>query len=273
MEALDPLLHPYLVTWKLEPDGDVLVTRSSRLLPVRRAGTPAILKLALIDEEQRGNRLMAWWQGDGAARVLAHDDHALLMERAAGPRSLTEMARSGRDDEASRIICAVAGRLHRPRRSPPADAVPLQRWFRALQQAAPTHGDFFARAAAEAASLLAAQQNHVILHGDLHHGNILDGGERGWLVIDPKCLIGERGFDFANILCNPDAAIAARPGRLARQASIIADAARLDRKRLLRWIIAWCGLSAAFALEDGGSDSPDHLLAIGMLAAAELEKS
>jgi streptomycin 6-kinase len=42
------------------------------------------------------------------------------------------------------------------------------------------------------------------LHGDLHHENVLDFGERRWLAIDPHGLHGERFFDFANIFTNPD---------------------------------------------------------------------
>jgi streptomycin 6-kinase len=80
--------------------------------------------------------------------------------------------------------------------------------------------------------LLAAPQDVCALHGDLHHGNVLDFKERGWLAIDPKGLIGDRGFDFANIFCNPDLGIAANPGWLARQAGVVATAAHLDRTRL-----------------------------------------
>jgi streptomycin 6-kinase len=58
---------------------------------------------------------MLWWNGEGAARVLAHDSYALLMERAMGEASLVEMARNGRDDQASCILCAVAMTLHAPR--------------------------------------------------------------------------------------------------------------------------------------------------------------
>jgi len=36
-------------------------------------------------------------------------------------------------------------------------------------------------------------------------------GPRGWLAIDPKGLCGERGFDFVNIFCNPDFALATAP--------------------------------------------------------------
>jgi streptomycin 6-kinase len=75
---------------------------------------------------------MTWWNGDGAAGVLAHSDDALLLERATGNRSLIEMARSGQDDEATRIICAGAARLQVPRDTPSPELIPLAEWFREL---------------------------------------------------------------------------------------------------------------------------------------------
>ena len=111
----------------------------------------------------------------------------------------------------------------------------------------------------------------MLLHGDIHHGNILDGGARGWLAIDPKGLLGERTFDYANILRNPNEEIAKRPGRFAQQATVIAEAARVDRRRLLQWVLAFCGLSATWIYDDG--DSPDLDLAVAALAADELSRS
>ena len=181
-----------------------------------------MLKIATEAEEQRGSDLMIWWDGDGAARVLGRDGNALLLERSTGAQSLTEMAGSGNDDEASRILCAVAARLHARRDLPPPQLVPLPRWFEALAPAAQTHGGVLRLASKTAHDLLRTPQDSVALHGDIHHANVLDFGPRGLLAIDPKGLIGERGFDFANIFCNPDFETATQPGRLARQATIVA---------------------------------------------------
>ena len=201
----------YLERWQLAPDGDWIETPSSLLLAVRRNGEPAMLKIAREEEERRGGRLMAWWDGDGAARVLAHDEDALLLERAAGPRSLSAMAASGEDDEASRILCAVAARLHAPRPNPPPPLVPLRQWFELLAPAANALGGVFAEANATAQELLATSRDVTVLHGDIHHANVLDAGEGGWIAIDPKGLLGERTFDFVNVLRNPDAAVALGP--------------------------------------------------------------
>jgi streptomycin 6-kinase len=271
--TLRVMFSDYLERWQLTPDGDPIITPTSRLLPVRRGGHPAMLKVAVHPEERRGNRLMTRWNGNGAARVLVHDGDAILMERALPELSLAELVRHGRDDEACRIMCAAAVCLHAGE-SPPQDLVkdlvPLTRWFAALMEAAELRGGILRLCAATASELLATPRDVTVLHGDIHHGNVLDFGSRGWLVIDPKGLVGERAFDYANLFCNPDIETATSPGRLARRVEIVATAAVLDRNRLLRWLLAWAGLSAAFAIEDGGS--PKGALTVAELAAAELNR-
>jgi streptomycin 6-kinase len=259
----------YIALWGLVPDGVPILTHSSRLLPVRWKGQPAMLKVAESEEERAGGLLMVSWAGEGAARVLAHDNDALLMERADGTASLAGLARNGADDTASRIICEVAARLHSHKHQSPLNSVvPLDRWFRELEPAAAKYGGVLIVAAETARHLLATSQEVVILHGDIHHGNILDFGPRGWLAIDPKGLKGERGFDYANLFCNPDRNIATIPGRLSRQVNVVAQAARLRRIRLLQWVLAYAGLSAAWTFSTG--KAPEIALTVAELAAAEL---
>lgn len=244
-------LGVHFARWDLVPDGEPIETPSSLLLAVRHNGVPAMLKIAREEEERRGGALMAWWNGDGAAKVLAQHGPALLLERASGPRSLAAMVADGRDDQASRILCGVTMRLHAPRAGPPPELVPLTRWFEALAPAARTHGGLLAQADSVAQALLADPRDVAVLHGDIHHGNVLDGGERGWLAIDPKGLLGERTFDFVNILRNPDARTALAPGRFERQVEVLAAAASIERRRLLDWMLAFAGLSAAWHLAEG----------------------
>jgi streptomycin 6-kinase len=149
--------------------------------------------------------------------------------------------------------------------------VPLQRWFRQLAPAAERYGGILRHSAAVAEELLATPRDVVVLHGDLHHGNVLNAGPRGWVAIDPKHVTGERGYDFANIFCNPDLAVATAPGRLARQLSVVAEAADLDRTRLLKWILAYAGLSASWSLDDG--DDATLALTIAEQAAIEVGRT
>lgn len=263
--ASDGLIEPWLARWGLTRDGEAFDSLAGRLAPVRLDGRAAMLKVSRSPEEVRGARLMAWWAGEGAARVLALEGDALLLERAEGSEDLARMARSGRDDEATRILCAAAARLHAPRDRPPPDSLAaLDGWFGALWPTAEARGGPFVEAATIARGLLSAPQEIVVLHGDLHHGNVLDFGTRGWLAIDPKGLLGERGYDHANILCNPDAETATAAGRLERQVSVASQAAGVAPDRLLRWVAAHLGLSASWTLGEGGDPSP----ALGILRIA-----
>jgi streptomycin 6-kinase len=71
----------YLKYWNLISDGEPIITNYSKLLPVRYNNRLAMLKIALSSEECTGGELMIWWNGQGAAQILAHKDSAFLMER------------------------------------------------------------------------------------------------------------------------------------------------------------------------------------------------
>jgi streptomycin 6-kinase len=265
------MFEEYIARWHLTADGAPIVTHSSHLLPVIYRGEKAMLKVAVEAEEQFGGGLMEYWSGDGAAEVFRHETPALLMERAQGTRSLHAMAKSGSDDEATRILCETAAHLHKKRDKPLPDLIPLRKWFAELEDTAAKYGGIVLQSASVAQQLLADQRDVTTLHGDLHHDNVLDFGARGWLAIDPKRLVGERTFDFANIFCNPDFEIAASPGRLAQQAEIVADVANVDRDRLLRWILAYAGLSAVWIMNSGEKDRLDIDLAVAEAAARLLD--
>lgn len=252
----DAVLARWRRQWHLEPDGEAFTTPSSVLQPVRRGDERLFLKLAVSREERAGSAVLAWWGGEGAVRVVRADDAAQLLERADGPRDLSALARTGPsgDEEATRILCRTGLRLHATGTPPrPSGLFSLRRWFRDLVddvRAADDDG-LLADARSVARELLEHPAADVVLHGDLHHGNVLDGGARGWLAIDPKPLHGDPGFDVANILCNPDPDLALTPGRLERTVAVIASETGTTERRVLSWALAWSALSAVWSDGDG----------------------
>ncbi|MCO5222940.1 MAG: hypothetical protein M9947_15420 [Thermomicrobiales bacterium] len=248
-------LWHFVRTWNLEPDGTPIVTHSSRLLAARRDDRPVMLKLTNVPEEVMGGAVLQWWNGDGAVRVLERSDNALLMERAIGPGSLYRQSLAGDDETTVAILCDIIERLHLPRTAPPPPTIPLRAWFVELLEAQPSEpevvcGQNLAR------SLIDRQQDVVILHGDVHHQNVLDSGDGRWLAIDPKGLLGDRAFDHVNIFRNPTAGVAADPTRFAQRLDQITHRAQLDRKRLLEWTAAFCALSYCWG-SDPQEMSPD----------------
>lgn len=230
--------------WGAAPTGERRDTPSSALAAGVRDGVPVIAKVARVEEERRGGRLMAWWSRHGGLPVLEHDGDAVLLQRATGARDLTAWATTGRDDEATEVLVDAALGLH-AMPAPPSSVglVPLRTWFRDLVDQ-PQHDTLLDRAASLARDLLAEPGPEVVLHGDVHHGNVLDLGDR-WAAIDPKGLLGHPAFDLANLFCNPVEAVAV--GRLDARLDLVADRARLDRALLAAWVGAWCGLSSVWA--------------------------
>jgi streptomycin 6-kinase len=193
--------------------------------------------------------------------VLAWHDDGILLERAQGCLSLAQMVRDGEDRQATAILCQVVARLHAPRAEPLPELIPLDQWFNSLWPAAQAHGGMLRLSASVAAELLTSPREQTVLHGDIHHDNVLDFAERGWLAIDPKRLYGERAFDYANIFCNPNYGIATDPEIFLCRVEQVCRLAGLDRQRLLRWILAWAGLSAAWFMEDGEAADIDFRVA------------
>ena len=269
---LAAVFAPWMARWQLEADGAPLVTPSSKLLPVRRGGVALMLKAAMHPEEIAGHALMGWWDGLGAAKLEAAQDDAVLLERAVGERSLAAMAQGGEDLAAMQILCDAAAALHAPRSAPATETlVPLARWFRALAPSAEQRGGVLGKALAASRALLADQREVRPLHGDIHHGNVLDGGARGWLAIDPKGLIGDRGYDHANMLCNPGPEPSLDPARIAARVDLVAERSGLGRERLLRWTLAYCGLSAAWTLDGSWEGDAGPALRIAEMAAGWLQ--
>ncbi|WP_343034490.1 aminoglycoside phosphotransferase family protein [Amycolatopsis anabasis] len=80
-------------------------------------------------------------------------------------------------------------------------------------------------------TLLDTQASPVLLHGDPHLGNVLDGGpSRGLVAIDPKACTGDPCFDVVDYVV----AGAGQEGVEAR-CQRVATACGLDGDRLYAW--------------------------------------
>jgi streptomycin 6-kinase len=74
----------------------------------------------------------------------------------------------------------------------------------------------------------------VLVHGDLHHHNLL-AASSGYVAIDPKPMLGEREFDVAPFLWNP-VSYRMRPDVTERRlAAFAADG--LDESRMRAWAV------------------------------------
>lgn len=227
-----------LRAWGAEPTGEVWSTGSSELAAGLRHGDAVVVKVPRIEEERRGDRLMAWWSGCGGLPVLEADDDAILMRRAS--RSALDLPA----EQAEEVLVDTVLALH-AMPAPPASVglLPIREWFHDLVDE-PQPDPLIRRAAGLARDLLTEDGPSVVLHGDVHHGNVLELDGR-WVAIDPKGLVGHPAFDVANVCCNPSEEVAV--ARLEPRLDRFADRLGLDREMLEAWVAAWCGLSLAWS--------------------------
>lgn len=248
-----------VIRWGLGRPSLVAETPTSFVYRVQqRGGEPAALKLIRpgMTEEIRGTVLLAWYGGEGAARVIDATGEAVLMEWLGGSDLIPTVAAGG-DEQAAECIAGVAGRLLTRRGEPPAGMMPLADRLQALTSGNralwPEAGrDLFARAAGMAMRLLDTPAPQVPLHGDLHHANVLYA-DRGWLAIDPKGLIGDPAYEPAATFINPidQTRLCTDPKRIERLASIFSTRLGLDRARVLRYAAVHAAAGVCWALEDG----------------------
>ncbi|GMV86922.1 MAG: hydroxyurea phosphotransferase [Dehalococcoidia bacterium] len=230
-------------------------------------GAPAVLKVAPTDPEFTNEiAALRLYQGGGAVRLLDCDPEAtaLLLERLEPGTPLAEMHDDAR---ATEIAAGVMRELWRP--LPPGNAFPtMEGWGQAFARVRAAYGggsrpfplDLFEKGERLYFELCATAARPVLLHGDLHHWNILAAGRGPWLAIDPKGVAGEPAYETGALLRNR---MGVEPDLLRlteRRAAQLADALGLDRQRILGWAFAQGVLSALWTLEGHGSVGEEQLM-------------
>src|SRR5690606_13186500 len=141
----------------------------------------------------------------------------------------------------------------------PPDLQPLRERFASLFRKAAADRDagvssLYVDAARIAEALLSDARAVRPLHGDLHHDNIMHG-PRGWLAIDPKGVLGDVGFDAANMFYNPLERddLCLNPERIAGMAEVFSKTLWQDPRRILDHAVAYGCLPAAWHHEDANA--------------------
>ena len=262
LAELPDLLAQYAREWELGLLPPFAGLSFNYVAPVVRAdGSPAVLKVGVPEEEARtGIAFLRLCNGDGAVRLLEEDaEHcALLMERAFPGSPLTSLED---DDEATGIAAEVMLVLWRP--APATHSfITLGRRLRALAQvremygggAGPLPEELLSRAEGLAVELLASAPYERVLHGDLHHDNIVSAQRAPWLAIDPKGVVGDPGYETGALMNNPYGRMETWTGparQFARRADVLAERLGYPRDRILAWSYTQAVLSATWEVTAG----------------------
>jgi streptomycin 6-kinase len=233
---------------------------------IRADGAPVVLKVGFPSRELMTEiAALQLYDGHGIARLLHADPDrgSLLLERLLPGTPLVEL---GDDEQATTIAAQVMRQLWSVKAAalPPNHTFPsVAGWAAGLGRlrahfgggTGPFPAALIARAEALFAQLLGSMAEPVLLHGDLHHWNILAAERQPWLALDPKGVVGEPAYEVGALLRNPLPWLLSAPrprSILARRIDQLAEHLELDRERLLGWGMAQAVLSAWWSYEDHG---------------------
>lgn len=239
-------------------------TETSVLAFGERKSSRVVLKIIkhFLDEWHSGNILRAF-EGEGMVRVYESDAGAVLLERLDPGDELVKLVRDGNDERATEILAHVINQL--ANHAAPEGCATVFDWAcgfdRYLDTADMQLPASLVHKAHDGYQRLAKSSSRtMLLHGDLHHYNVLFDSNRGWVAIDPKGVVGELEYEVGAILRNPTEQpdFFASRNVIERRLRILTDALHLDYGRTLQWSFAQAVLSAIWDVEDGYPVASTH---------------
>ncbi len=252
-----------------------VATPTSLIVHGKRGTTPVVLKIIKEQgDEWRCGEIAAKFGGRGVVQVYEHMAGAALLEKLDPGEPLAELTLAGRDDEATDIIAMMLGRMAPG--DPPEWCPTVEQWGGGFVRGAAMGDERIPSALLDPAQRIYAdlcrtQREPALLHGDLHHYNVLSDRSRGWCAIDPKGVVGELEFELGAALRNP----IDRPDLFAKLAIVehrleqFGLALGIDVSRARGWCFAQAVLSAVWSLEDGRAAEADAALALARVLLEE----
>lgn len=237
-------------------------------------GRKAVLKLAVPSQatDIEFAAMMAF-QGKGVCDVLYTDKQKgiLVMEYIQPGISLRDLEN---EEDSIRVVAELVQRMHTHPDTDLEKFPAIADWAQGLNKLR-THFDggsgplpehLVIRAEQLYPKLCAGIGHPRLLHGDLHHENILQTGQNQWIAIDPKGLVGETEYELIPFLINnlpEDNPTPIIQNRVRRLAQIL----NLDENRILSWAFCHAVLSAWWCVEDNAGCEQSAIRTAIVLAA------
>jgi streptomycin 6-kinase len=222
----------------------------------RKNGEEVVLKVVLSDKEFRAeleaiNRM----KGKGMVKVLEYDSGqgVMILERLRPGHTLADIED---DEEAARIASQIMKMLwvSAPENTDIETVFVRENSLKRIARQNPEGLGPISKEMIEGAlkifELLNREITHsYLLHGDLHHYNILKNGDT-WTAIDPKGLVGDKEYDVIQYLLNklPESNV---KETIEKRIDIFVSELNLDKERLLLRGFSHAVLSTCWTIEDG----------------------
>ena len=239
VELISPL--PFL-TYNFVAEVESRETQKRHILKI---GPPT----ATLEAESRWLRLFP----TACPEVFKYDNefNAFLMEKLSPGKTLKTLVDLNRDDEATRALARTILKLQETLvRS--KDYKPLIDLLPDLNSLDGVGEPYLLEMAKDLYQDLCQNADNVLLHGDLHHDNIISKND-DWKVIDPHGYTGDRVSEVGVLMYNPlDRVEKITPLKvsLERRLKILSEELPFDPQRMKAWAFCMTMLSAAWDHQD-----------------------
>ena len=227
-----------------------------------RGGQDVVLKVIQRtgSEEWRSGEILSRFDGHGVIRPVAHCDGAVLLPRLSPGHDLSSLSLAGHDDEATEVLASLIREM--PRVTANLQGIPsVERLGEDFARFRDSGGPLLTRAMVDQAEILfsdlcSSSGSRRLLHGDLHHSNVLFDQVLGWVAIDPWGVTGELEFELGAALRNPIDApdLLDDPKTMERRLLTYTRRLKLDADRALRWGFAMTVLAVLWPVAEDGID-------------------
>lgn len=235
---------------------------------VSENGDESVLKIGFPEESSpifNEAEMLELYAGSGAAKFLKLDESrlAMLLERLKPGKTLAEIYRG---NEESCVEIAI-GVLQKIIGKPPKEHnfIRLENWFAGFEKAASTAfpSDKIRKAQKFYDEL--SNDRLFLIHGDFHHENILSATREAFLVIDPKGVIGQIGYEISVFLNNHLWILQGNKNlseKLDKAVSSFSAAFEIEPETLKKWAYAQGVLSAWWTFEENGANWKSDLATV-----------
>lgn len=262
LEKIPEHITQYEKKWSLKVLPPFKLTYNYVAPALRVDGSNVVIKMGFPKEKEFQTEIDALevFDGEGIEKLLEADreNGVILIEQVIPGIPVSALE----DDEATRRIASVIKGLHKP--VPENHTfISISQWtadlFNIRDRYNGTTGLLPAYLIDKAQSLfidlIATQSTPFLVHGDLHHDNVLSSNRGAWLAIDPKGILAEPCYETAAMLRNPKGRILKQSSPaefLKRRIQILAEELHFNQQRMQQWAIAQTTLAAIWSIDSSG---------------------
>lgn len=261
LDGIPKIIAEFEKRWSIKVGAPFNLSYNYVARATQEDGMPIVIKIGLPKDQEFISELktLPLFNSKGMVKQLKQDKNqaVMLLESIKPGISVATLD----DDKATEAMAKVMQNFWVATPNPDNHIVKVFEWSKGFQKlrdrfagsTEPLPKSLVNRAEEIYMELLGSNDPQLLLHGDLHHDNVISATREPWLAVDPKGIIGPKERETAPMLVNPKGFILKHTNPkalLRRRITILSDVLGLEKDKIIAWGFAQTVLSVIWTLED-----------------------